>query len=109
MQSSTAPSRRHSTVRQTRRGPHTRKQILDASLHLFSERGFTRTTVRDIATAAGITDAAIYYPSRRPSCGWPAVPSTLWMRTAISCVLSSMEGLGGDESALEQYRRLVDL
>ena len=47
--------------RRTRRGPHTRKQILDASLRLFSERGFARTSVRDIAQAAGITDAAIYY------------------------------------------------
>ncbi len=48
-------------VRRVRRGPLTRKQILDASLHLFSQRGFARTSVRDIAQAAGITDAAIYY------------------------------------------------
>ena len=48
-------------VRKVRRGPLTRKQILDASLHLFSQRGFARTSVRDIAEAAGITDAAIYY------------------------------------------------
>src|SRR5437870_13891020 len=48
-------------AKRTRRGPYTRKQILDASLSLFSERGFARTTVRDIARQAGITDAAIYY------------------------------------------------
>ena len=47
--------------KRTRRGPYTRQQILDASLRLFSERGFARTTVRDIARQAGITDAAIYY------------------------------------------------
>ncbi len=47
--------------RRPRRGGNTRRQILDASLHLFSERGFARTTVRDIARQAGITDAAIYY------------------------------------------------
>jgi AcrR family transcriptional regulator len=47
--------------RRSRRGPLTRKQILDASLRLFSEKGFARTSVRDIAQAAGITDAAIYY------------------------------------------------
>jgi len=47
--------------RKLRRGPLTRSQILDASLKLFSDRGFTRTSVRDIAQAAGITDAAIYY------------------------------------------------
>lgn len=47
--------------RKSRRGPLTRQQILDASLRLFSERGFARTSVREIAQAAGITDAAIYY------------------------------------------------
>ena len=48
-------------ARRVRRGPLTRKQILDASLKLFSEKGFARTSVRDIAQVAGITDAAIYY------------------------------------------------
>ena len=47
--------------RKLRRGPLTRTQILDASLRLFSEKGFARTSVRDIAQIAGITDAAIYY------------------------------------------------
>ncbi len=47
--------------KRTRRGPHTRRQILDACLRLFSQKGFARTTVRDIAREAGITDAAIYY------------------------------------------------
>jgi len=50
-----------SAQRRPRRGRDTRHQILDSSLRLFSERGFARTTVRDIARAAGITDAAIYY------------------------------------------------
>lgn len=54
--------RSHTTSpRRARRGPLTRTQILDASLRLFSEKGFARTSVRDIAKAAGITDAAIYY------------------------------------------------
>jgi AcrR family transcriptional regulator len=48
-------------AKRTRRGPHTRKQILDASLRLFSERGFARTTVLVIARQAGITDASFYY------------------------------------------------
>lgn len=53
--------------RKLRRGPLTRKQILDAALQLFSEKGTARASVRDIAQAAGITDAAIYYhfPSKR--------------------------------------------
>ena len=47
--------------RQPRRERDTRRHILDASLRLFSEHGFARTTVRAIARKAGITDAAIYY------------------------------------------------
>ncbi len=54
-------------TRKPRRGPLTRKQILDAALVLFSQKGTARASVRDIAQAAGITDAAIYYhfPSKR--------------------------------------------
>jgi AcrR family transcriptional regulator len=47
--------------RKPRQGPATRSQILDSSLRLFSDRGYARTSVRDIAHAVGITDAAIYY------------------------------------------------
>jgi AcrR family transcriptional regulator len=138
---SDALSKRASTVRRTRSGPQTRKQILDASLRLFSERGFARTTVRDIARAAGITDAAIYYHFQskrdllkalveergfvarlqqleRVAADMPLQETLLWMtRSAINIMddnrdflrLIIMEGLGGDESALEQYHRLVDL
>lgn len=34
---------------------------MDAAGSLFSERGYARTTMRDIGRCAGITDAAIYY------------------------------------------------
>lgn len=127
--------------KRTRRGPHTRKQILDASLRLFSERGFARTTVRDIAQAADITDAAIYYHFQskrdvldalveergfvaglqeleRVSAELPLRETLDWMaRGAINIMddnreflrLIIMEGLGGDDAALEQYRRLIDL
>lgn len=132
---------RSNTAKRTRRGPHTRQQILDASLRLFSERGFARTTVRDIARQAGITDAAIYYhfESKRElldalveergflhslqnlerlTADPPLSETIIWMaRGAIALMddnrdflrLIIMEGLGGDDSALEQYRRLLDL
>lgn len=132
---------RERIIKRTRRGPHTRKQILDASLRLFSERGFARTTVRDIARQAGITDAAIYYhfESKRDvlealveergflnslqnlerlSADLPLVDMLLWMaRGAVATMddnrdflrLIIMEGLGGDDAALEQYDRLIGL
>ena len=128
-------------LKRTRRGPHTRKQILDASLRLFSERGFARTTVRDIARQAGITDAAIYYHFEskrellealveergflsslqnleRVSADLPLQETLVWTaRGAINIMdenrdflrLIMMEGLGGDEAALEQYDRLIGL
>jgi Transcriptional regulator len=128
-------------VKRTRRGPYTRQQILDASLRLFSERGFARTTVRDIARQAGITDAAIYYhfDSKRELLealveerGFltslqnlaqvephlALAEMLLWMAAGAVNIMDEnrdflrliiMEGLGGDEAALEQYSRLINL
>ena len=43
------------------------ERILDASLDLFARTGFDGTTVRAIADACGLTDAALYYyfPNKR--------------------------------------------
>jgi AcrR family transcriptional regulator len=137
----TTAQRPATSDRRTRRGPHTRQQILDASLRLFSERGFARTTVRDIAREAGITDAAIYYHFQskrdllealveekgflvslqnleRVTADLPLNEMLVWMaRGAINLMdenreflrLIIMEGLGGDDAALEQYQRLINL
>lgn len=37
------------------------EQILDIACRLFGEKGFDRTSLRDISDAAGITKAALYY------------------------------------------------
>ncbi len=37
-----------------------RRQILDAAIKVFAERGFHRTTIRDVAKAAGVADGTIY-------------------------------------------------
>lgn len=37
-----------------------RKQILDAAAQVFAERGFHRTTIRDVAKLAGVADGTIY-------------------------------------------------
>jgi AcrR family transcriptional regulator len=37
-----------------------RTQILDAAAQVFAARGFHRTTVRDVAKAAGVADGTIY-------------------------------------------------
>jgi AcrR family transcriptional regulator len=38
-----------------------REQILDAAMRVFAEKGFTRTTNKDIASEAGITAGLIYH------------------------------------------------
>lgn len=38
-----------------------RAQLLDAAAHLFSERGFHATSMRDIAKAVGMLSGSIYY------------------------------------------------
>ncbi|ACL16215.1 TetR/AcrR family transcriptional regulator [Methanosphaerula palustris] len=45
---------------------HTREKIFDAAVDLFAERGFDRTSVRDIAKAVGVTESAVYrhYPGK---------------------------------------------
>src|SRR3990167_9169893 len=137
---STLPKQANAQKR-TRRGPHTRAQILDASLRLISKHGFARTTVRDIARRAGITDAAIYYHFQskreilealveergfvaglqqleRVSADLPLDQTLLWMAQGAINIMDEnrdflrlifLEGLAGDESALEQYKHLTNL
>src|SRR5262245_23791797 len=41
-------------------GRQTRQAILDAALDLFAEKGYFGTRVRDIATAVGVGESALY-------------------------------------------------
>lgn len=41
-------------------GQRTRQAILDAALDLFAEKGFFGTSLRDVATAVGVRESAIY-------------------------------------------------
>ena len=47
----------------TRRPPRgaTRERILDVALELFNDRGYDKTSLREIAERLGITKAALYY------------------------------------------------
>src|SRR5436190_1207531 len=38
-----------------------REQIIDAAMHVFAQKGFTKATNKDIAHEAGITPGLIYY------------------------------------------------
>lgn len=51
-------------ARPTPKARRTRSRILDASLELFQERGFDKTSMRDIAARAGLSLGATYYHFR---------------------------------------------
>ena len=44
-----------------RRSEHTRRQVLDAALDLFSHQGYRATGVKEIAEAAGISTGNVYH------------------------------------------------
>ncbi len=44
-----------------RKAASTRERILDVALELFTEEGFDRTSLREIAEKLGLTKAALYY------------------------------------------------
>jgi AcrR family transcriptional regulator len=50
----------------TRDGNHTANRIEEAALHLFFERGYKATTMREIGEASGLTAGALYnhFPSK---------------------------------------------
>jgi AcrR family transcriptional regulator len=77
--------------------------ILDASLRLFSQKGFARTSVRDIAQAAGITDAAIYYhfASKR------ALFEALFEERGITPAIAELEQASVTNPPLESFTNIA--
>lgn len=58
----TAPSKRESGLRRTKEEAlETRESILDAAERVFFERGVSRTTIEQVANAAGVTRGAVYW------------------------------------------------
>lgn len=124
--------------RRRHRSSHTRQRVIAAALRLFARDGFRRTTIRDIAWEAGITDAAIYYhfakkdelltevlnSQLRPAArnkenshdaGCPSLAHALAQEAAGMIEANHQlfkiilrEGLAGDPVAVERYDRLLD-
>lgn len=66
--------------------PDTRNEIVTTARRLFAESGYDKTSVRDIAAAAGVDPALIrhYFGSKaelfRSTVGWPLAPTDLIAR-----------------------------
>jgi len=54
-------SRRVAVSKKAQRSARTREALLTRCLHLFAQRGFSSTSVDDVATAAGVTKGAMYW------------------------------------------------
>lgn len=48
-------------MRRNARSEQSRRQVLDAALHLFSHQGYRATTMRDIAEKAGVSTGNVYH------------------------------------------------
>src|SRR5713101_5035960 len=61
-----ARSRRKERNLKKEQGAKTREQCLQVAIRLFAERGYQRTTMDDVAEAAGVTKGAVYwhFPSK---------------------------------------------
>jgi AcrR family transcriptional regulator len=55
----------HQPAREDRPSSSTRERILDIALELFTEQGYDKTSLRDIAERLGMTKAALYYHFER--------------------------------------------
>jgi AcrR family transcriptional regulator len=81
-----------------RGGEATRRRILSVALRLFAREGFHGASVRAIARAAGLTEAAIYYhfPSKR------AIVEALYQERGFLAALDELERLSGQKPLREQ-------
>lgn len=82
-----------------RGGHHTRRRILKTALALFSRNGFHGASIRDIARAVGLTEAAIYYhfPSKR------AIIRALYEERGFMAALDELEHLPGAAPLHQQF------
>lgn len=69
----------------------TRQALLDAAIELFAERGYDRTTVRDIATRAGVNQALLFrYFGSKEALFATATAGDNWRAAEPSKLLATM-------------------
>lgn len=86
--------------RRKRRPPGERpRDILGAAERLFAERGYARTSMREIAAAVGLTDAALYrhFPSKR------AILESLYEARGFFRAIEELEHLPGTRGIEAQF------
>ena len=88
-------------VRRTKdEAQETRNRILDAAEHVFSEHGVSRTSLEDIAQAAGVTRGAIYWHFKDKSDLFAA------MVNRVTLPMEAMVARSSDESVADPIASL---
>src|SRR3982751_3028044 len=81
-------------------GDERREQILDVAMRVFSERGFRGTTTKEIATAAGVSEAMVF----RHFANKDELYSAILDRKACSqTMLNSLSSLDAKMAANDDY------
>jgi len=79
----------------------TRNGILDAAEHVFSERGVSRTSLEDIAQAAGVTRGAIYWHFKDKSDLFAAMVNRVTLPMEAMVARSSDESIADPMASLK--------
>jgi TetR/AcrR family transcriptional regulator len=82
--------------------PDSRALILDAGERLFAERGFARTTIKEIGRAAGVNSALLYYYFADKNRLYRAVLERLVGRLVVRTT-SRLEATGSPEARLQAF------
>lgn len=90
---------------QTAKGEETRAKILDTALRLFRERGFDRTTMRDVATEAGVATGAAYYYFRSKE----ELVMAFYLRTAEEARDEFAAALASTKDLRKRLRALIEI
>jgi len=90
--------------RTTTRAEDTRRKIYEAALELFREKGFEQTTMRDIATQAGVAlGGAYYYFSAKD-----AIVLAFYRQTQESSHEGILEALAGHKKLRDRIRCVLE-
>lgn len=90
---------------QTAKAEETRAKILDTALRLFRERGFDRTTMRDVATEAGVATGAAYYYFRSKE----ELVMAFYLRTAEGARGEFAAALASTKDLRKRLRALIEI
>lgn len=88
---------------QTAKAEETRARILDTALRLFRERGFEQTTMREVATEAGVATGAAYYYFRSKE----ELVMAFYLRTADDEREAFAEALAATKDLRKRIRSLI--